>query len=343
MSAQLVQLEEEKKQYQEQVRVHFPPPQTHRITNNTLSSQLDIVLQSLNDDPESADLLGLKAELDEMIKMINDSIADVQPSRASTSTSSASKAAAPAPAAQAPPPEKWSRENHPAFKKQAQEEKERAEAAAREAELAAAPVNYQVNDTVLAKWVSGDKGFYAARITSVTGSSTQPIYTVKFKSYDTVETLRAKDIRPVSNKRKADGSISTGVASAASGSGTTASPTTTTPLTPLSGSGAVFPSVGGSAGGGGGGGLSTATNNGTVLTAAPSVYPQAEQQLADGEKPVKKFKKIKATKELEKGKNKWQEFNNKSKFGKAHKKDSMFRTPEGVHGRGMFSFPRVEC
>lgn len=283
---------------------------------------MDIVLQSLNDDPESAELLSLKAELDEMIKMINDSIADIQPSKSTSKPT-------PAPAVASPPaPEKWSRENHPAFKKQAQEEKERAEAAAREAELAAAPVNYQVNDTVLAKWVSGDKGFYTARITSVTGSSTQPIYTVRFKSYDTVETLRAKDIRPVSNKRKADGGLNT---SATAASGTIASPTTTSPSTPLSGSPAVFSSVSAGAG------SSTALNNGTVLTAAPSVYPQAEQQPTDGEKPAKKFKKIKATKELEKGKNKWQEFNNKSKFGKAQKKESMFRTPEGVHGRGMFS------
>lgn len=285
---------------------------------------MDIVLQSLNDDPESADLLGLKAELDEMIKMINDSIADLQPSSSSSRTTTSRAAVTTESPPPAPPaPEKWSRENHPAFKKQAQEEKERAEASAREAELAAAPVNYQVNDTVLAKWVSGDKGFYTARITAVTGSSTQPIYTVKFKSYDTVETLRTKDIRPVSNKRKVDG-------------GTIASPTTTTPSTPLSGSPTVFPSVGG---GNSGGESSTALNNGTVLTAAPSVYPQAEQQPADGDKPAKKFKKIKATKELEKGKNKWQEFNNKSKFGKTHKKDSMFRTPEGVHGRGMLLLP----
>lgn len=296
-------------------------------------TQLDIVLQSLNDDPESADLLGLKAELDEMIKMINDSIADIQPSSSSRHTSTPAAATATAPAPQPPAPEKWSRENHPAFKKQAQEEKERAEAAAREAELAAVPINYQVNDTVLAKWVTGDKGFYTARITAVTGSSTQPIYTVKFKSYDTVETLRAKDIRPVSNKRKADGNATTGSASSAGAGGTTASPTTTPSSTPLSGSAAVFPPVGA------GGGSSAVSNNGTVLTAAPSVYPQAEQQPADGEKPAKKFKKIKATKELEKGKNKWQEFNNKSKFGKTHKKDSMFRTPEGVHGRGMFLRP----
>lgn len=293
MSAQLTQFEEEKKAYQE---------------------QLDIVATSLNDDPESAELLALKAELEEMINMINESIADIQPKRA---------AAAPAPAA-APKkdtasaesaPEKWSRENHPAFKKAAQEEKDRQEAAAAAAAESAIPISYQVNDTVLAKWVSGDKGFYPARITAVTGSSTQPIYTVKFKSYDTSETLRANNIRPISNKRKADGSAPSAGSAAASGS--VNSPTASGGTTP---------------------GGSTSVNNGIVLTSAPSVYPQADKNAAaDGEKPAKKFKKIKANKELEKGKSKWQDFNNKSKFGKTQKKDSMFRTPDGVHGRVGFT------
>lgn len=293
MSAQLSQFEEEKKAYQE---------------------QLDIVATSLNDDPESAELLALKAELEEMINMINDSIADIQPKRS---------AAAPAPAAApkkdpAPaesPPQKWSRENHPAFKKAAQEEKDRQEAAAAAAAESAIPISYQVNDTVLAKWVSGDKGFYPARITAVTGSSTQPIYTVKFKSYDTSETLRSNNIRPISSKRKADGSTPNTGSAAASGS--VNSPTASGATTP---------------------GGSTSVNNGIVLTSAPSVYPQADKDAtADGEKPAKKFKKIKATKELEKGKSKWQDFNAKSKFGKTQKKDSMFRTPDGVHGRVGFT------
>ena len=165
----------------------------------------------------------------------------------------------------------------------------------------------------MAKWVSGDKGFYPARITSVTGSSTAPIYTVKFKSYDTVETLRAKDIRPVAQKRKADG---TAVSSTTSGIGGSAATATPASLTPTS-----------------------TSNNGIVLSAAADMYPQAQAANkaaaeANDEKPRPKFKKIKATKELEKGKNKWQEFSAKGKFGKAVKKDSMFRTPEGVHGRG---------
>lgn len=235
-----------------------------------------------------------------MIQLLNDSLAELKPKN---------EPPAPKRAPSPPPPEpKWSRENHPAFKKAAPppEEKEK------EPEI----ITYQVNDNVMAKWVTGDKGFYPARITAVTGSSTAPIYTVRFKSYDTVETLRAKDIRPVAQKRKADGPAAAGNTSAvgALSAGPTAGPNTT--ATPA------------------------ASNNGIVLSAAADMYPQAQAaNNGDGngdEKPRPKFKKIKATKELEKGKNKWQEFSTKGKFGKAGKKDSMFRTPEGVHGRGEY-------
>ncbi len=191
-----------------------------------------------------------------------------------------------------------------------------------------AAVLYNVNDTVLAKWVSGDKGFYPARITSVTGSSSAPIYTVKFKSYDTVETLRARDVRPVTaQKRKADGTpVSGGVGGAPSSH--------MAPPAPAQPSTAAAPPAGAS------------SNPGHVLSAAATIYPHAQKGAAAAagtpdqdpseEGPAKKFKKIKAKKELEAGKSKWQDFNNKSKFAKtSHKKDSMFRTPEGIHGRGM--------
>jgi len=202
--------------------------------------------------------------------------------------------------------EKWSRENHPAFKKTTP-----APAAADEPE---APSSFSVNDTVLAKWHSGDKGFYPARITSITGSSTAPVYIVKFKSYDTTETLRAKDIKPITNpnKRKADG---TPVVPALPKSPPTSSST------------------------------STSNNNSNIISAAADINPELAQQtkrepskVSDGPtRPAKVPKKIKANKELEAGKNKWQDFAAKGKFGKSTKKDSMFRTPEGVHGRVGFT------
>ncbi|KAJ9151362.1 Splicing factor spf30 [Pleurostoma richardsiae] len=288
MNAQLAAFEEDKKQYQE---------------------QLDLVLVSLKDDPNNAELLALKDELTDAIKLIDETIADIKPKRA----------AQPPPPKQASPspvPEKWSRENHPAFKKAAQEEKEKEQQ--HQQHLESTPVSYQVNDTVLAKWVSGDKGFYPARITSVTGSSTDPIYTVKFKSYDTVETLRSRDIKSIAQKRKAPDS---GPAAASSGS----------PSPYASGSSSLSTQAGSSTVSPGG-----TPSNGIVMTAAASVYPKPEATADQADAP-RKVKKIKANKELEAGKNKWQEFNQKSKFAKSHKKDSMFRTPEGVHGRVGFT------
>ncbi|KAL2266082.1 hypothetical protein VTJ83DRAFT_5434 [Remersonia thermophila] len=277
-------------------------------------SQLELVVTSLRDDPDNAELQRLKGELEEMIQLIDDSLAELKPK--SEPPRSEPKQASSLPPPPPPPAEqKWSRENHPAFKKAAPpEEKEK------EPEI----IHYQVNDNVMAKWVSGDKGFYPARITAVTGSSTAPIYTVKFKSYDTVEMLRAKDIRPMAQKRKADGTVvssTTGApASAPTAASASAAAATPSPIT-----------------------STTTLNNGIVLSAAADIYPQAQAAKAaaaaenpdDKQRP--KFKKVKASKELEKGKAKWQEFTAKGKFGKAAKKESMFRTPEGIHGRVGFT------
>ncbi|KAI1373499.1 hypothetical protein F4677DRAFT_217443 [Hypoxylon crocopeplum] len=256
--------------------------------------QLDVVNAGLKDDPGNAELLALKSELDDALELLKETLAELKPTKAPPSK----------PKAPSPPPvqEKWSRENHPAFKKAAPAEEKEADAGL---------VNYKVNDNIMAKWVSGDKAFYPARITSITGSSTSPIYVVKFKSYDTTEQLRAKDIRPVAQKRKADG---TPVNSASP------FPTPSQPSAP-----------------------STSSNPG-VISAAASINPELaqknkEEALKNTGEAKPKAKKLKATKELEAGKSKWQEFNTKSKFAKSHKtkKDSMFRTPEGVHGRVGFT------
>jgi len=251
----LASLQEEKNQYQE---------------------QLDIVAGQLKDDPGNAELAALKEELDSAIQLIDEGIAEIQPQQA---PKTAPKQPTPPPA----DPPKWSRENHPAFKKaETTEDKPQA------------PVSYQVNDTVMAKWLGGDKAFYPAKITSITGSKNAPIYVVKFKGYDNTETVRGGDIRPMSNKRKADG------------------PPAPAPPPP--------------------------SGPGVVSSAGATVYPDAKKQVLGDDVPKPpKAKKIKAKKELEAGKNKWQEFNAKSKFGKTHKKDSMFRTPDGVNARVGFT------
>ncbi|ETI20400.1 hypothetical protein G647_08435 [Cladophialophora carrionii CBS 160.54] len=251
--------------------------------------QLETVQLSLQNDPDNSELQSLKQELEEVISLTESAIAELKPQ---------SVPAPPTKSSSPPVKEKWSKENHPAY--QAGYRKQEAET-----EESSAPAQFSVNDTVSARWKSGDGGFYTARITSITGSSSDPVYIVTFKNYGNTETLKAKDIKPLSNdsrKRKADGM---------SGS--------STPVPPPS--------------------------NPNVISAAASVDPALAQQarrepskVSDGPvRPAKLPRKVKANKELEAGKSKWQDFAAKSKAGKMGKKESMFRTGEGVSARVGFT------
>lgn len=258
----------------------------------------------LLNDPENGELQNLKNELEEVIALTESAIAELKP------------AVAPVPTKKSSPPlvrEKWSKENHPAY--QAGYRKTDPEPANEESQT---PISFNVNDTVSARWKSGDGSFYPARITSITGSTSKPVYIVTFKNYATTETLSAKDIKPISadsRKRKADGMPGA----------------TSLPPPP---------------------------SNPNVISAAANVDPalanQARQEpskVSDGPlRPAKVPRKVKAGKELEAGKSKWQEFATKGKSGKVAKKESMFRTPEGVNARGtvrswqvLYSFADFLC
>ena len=248
--------------------------------------QLETVQLSLQNDPDNTELQSLKLELEEVISLTEAAIAELKPPSVPTPVAEPSTP---------PVKEKWSKENHPAY--QAGYRKPEIEP-----EEANASASFSVNDTVSARWKSGDGGYYTARITSITGSSSDPVYIVTFKNYGNTETLKAKDIKPLSNearKRKADGM---------SGS--------STPVPPPS--------------------------NPNVISAAASVDPALAQQarrepskVSDGPiRPAKIPRKVKANKELEAGKTKWQDFAAKTKAGKMTKKDSMFRTGDGVKARG---------
>lgn len=241
-------------------------------------------------DPDNSELQSLQAELEELINLTETSIAELKPPAPS---------APPAQKRPSPPPakEKWSKENHPAY--QAGYQKPAVEQAEEPASA-----SFSVNDNVLARWVSGDNSFYPARITSITGSTSNPVYLVTFKSYATVENLTAKDLKPISNgdsrKRKAD--VNSGYQSSSSQS-------------------------------------SASQPQSSVISAAADINPALANQARkepskanDGPaRPAKVPRKVKATRELEEGKNKWKDFASKSKIGK---KDSMFRTGEGPNSRG---------
>lgn len=254
-------------------------------------AQLETVEETLLGDTGNAELQNLKAELEEAIIVTQSAIQDLAPAPAQQR-----KQKTPSPATE----EKWSRENHPAF----QPGYRRPGAPPSLAEEPQAPVALKVNDTILAKWVSGDKAFYPARIASITGSSADPVYYVTFKSYGNSETLRKQDIKPIANeskKRKADD---------------------------VSHSPAPDPPV-----------------NVNVLSAAADINPdiegEARKELGNAGvgpmRPAKPARKVKATKQLEAGKSKWQEFANKKNVSKVTKKDSMFRTGQEVNARGQLA------
>ncbi|KAF3492386.1 uncharacterized protein GIQ15_01903 [Arthroderma uncinatum] len=277
--------------------------------------QLETVQSSLLVDPDNTELQSLKTELEELIALTKQSIDELRPP------------IQPQPVSE-PVKEKWSKENHPAYqagyRKPAPSTSTAAADATPSEEEQTQTTTFCVNDNVLARWTSGDGAFYPARITSLTGSATNPIYIVSFKSYSTTETLSSKDIRPLSasdsRKRKADN-------------------------TPLSSGTAAPNSINGTNTGSGssdGNSLNIGSES-SVISAAADINPDLANQArnvanaGDGSaRPAKAQRKVKRKKDLEAGKNKWQDFTSKSKFGKV-KKDSMFRTPEGVNARVGFT------
>ena len=87
----------------------------------------------------------------------------------------------------------------------------------------------------------------------------------------------------------------------------------------------------------------TSASSGVISAAAninPALANQAKREpskVSDGPaRPPKAPRSFKANRELEAGKSKWQDFTTKGKLSKVAKKDSMFRTPEGVNGRGEY-------
>ncbi|RDH16401.1 hypothetical protein M747DRAFT_266549 [Aspergillus niger ATCC 13496] len=246
--------------------------------------QLETVQSSLQVDPDNTELQSLQTELEELINLTETSIAELKP---------------PAPPVSQPPASaakdnraKDSYASQPTYRKPTVEQTDEP----------STQTSFSVNEHVLARWVSGDNSFYPARITSITGSASNPVYLVSFKSYGTVENLTSKDIRPISGndsrKRKAD---------ASSGNSSSQSPAPPPP-------------------------------HSSVISAAADINPALANQarkepskVSDGPaRPAKVPRKVKATRELEAGKMKWKDFASKGKLGR---KESMFRTGDGVNAR----------
>lgn len=267
--------------------------------------QLETVQSSLQVDPENSELQSLKTELEELINLTETSIAELKPPSMTRSHQQQQQQQKPSSTKVSTPSTKDTKLRESPHHKPGEEQSPTDEVPL--------PASFSVNENVLARWVSGDNSFYPARITSITGSSSNPVYVVSFKSYATVETLTIKDIKPMSGgdsrKRKADGTMP-GI----TGSGSSSKPPPPPPA-------------------------EKPPHYSSVISAAADINPALANQArkepskaTDGPpRPPKVPRKVKATNELEQGKMKWKDFANKANIGR---KDSMFRTGEGLNSRG---------
>ncbi|ODV88618.1 hypothetical protein CANCADRAFT_57767 [Tortispora caseinolytica NRRL Y-17796] len=61
---------------------------------------------------------------------------------------------------------------------------------------------YGAGEFVLARWKDGK--YYKSEILSQTGSSENPIYTIKYLDYDEIDTVGVRDLRPLEVAKEAD-------------------------------------------------------------------------------------------------------------------------------------------
>ena len=275
--------------------------------------QLEQDLAARQDDLNTCnEMLALDPNDTDALETIPVLEADIADLKAKIAIKKAEKDAAVPPPA--PPPSedapKYDMSKHPKFRKQSPD--------------AAPPppgemqTIFNEKDTVMAKW-SEDKQWYQAQIVSKTGSSTDPVYKVTFKGYGNMETKRKHEIRAIieNKKRKADGSPAV--------SAPAQTPASPKPQAPQQ-------------------------QNGTVISAAPSVNTSLVQQKKEPSKvsdgPTRlapEPKKLKGQKVLEKGKSNWQDFQKagpkKTGFGSSKVgKESQFRTPDLPNAKGESRF-----
>lgn len=257
----------------------------------TAQDDLDVIKGALDLDPSDADALEMKPVLEEQL-------ADAK-RRLAAARKAEQNAPPPPPADDAP---KYDMSKHPKFRKVDSD----APPPPPEEQKA---VIFNAGDSVMAKY-SADKQWYAATILGKTGSSADPVYTVKFTGYAETETKRKHEVRAVENrKRKADAPPAA------------AAP----PPTPVS---------------------PKAVQNGAVISAAPSVDPSLVQKrepskVSDGPTRMAPApKKLKGNKTLEKAKSSWNDWQKsgpkKPALGAAGKlgKESQFRTPDLPNAKG---------
>ncbi|KAK4507022.1 hypothetical protein PRZ48_000756 [Zasmidium cellare] len=266
----------------------------------TSQNDLDFVVnEALVINPTDEDSLQMKANLEE-------SIADLKARIAAMNAAPPPPPSGGDPSPKAAP--KFDMSKHPKFRQASPEapppppEDNRA--------------NFSTGDSVMAKY-SVDHQWYAATIVGKTGSSTDPVYSVKFTGYDDRENKRKHEVRAIeSKKRKADGPPPPPVAA-------TAVPPPPPP---------------------------TAAPKGATISAAPVidatlVQKREPSKVSDGPTRMAPApKKLKGNRTLQKSQNNWMDWQKtgpKKPVGdtakKLMKKESQFRTPDNPNAKVGFT------
>ncbi|KDN38927.1 hypothetical protein K437DRAFT_259225 [Tilletiaria anomala UBC 951] len=151
--------------------------------------QLTQVIDALSLDPNRQDLLDLKAELENLITLTEELVAQQQKSSSSSAangkpkaplgSSTSSSAAAVAVANDLSSTGYSSGVAPPVCASFSQSER----------------FKFSAGDECLAKY-AGDSKWYPARITSIGGSAVNPVYSIVFKGYNNTEQVSSADIKP---------------------------------------------------------------------------------------------------------------------------------------------------
>lgn len=147
--------------------------------------QLSQIKLGLAKDPNNVEMQTLKAELEDLIALTKEYLSSQAPApapAAAAASTSASSASASISASTTPRTGSGSAA---------------ASSKAKPAAASGVKVSYKPGDECSCRYSDGK--WYPARITQISGSTDQPVYTVVFKGYDTPEVVTMNDIRP-SNK-----------------------------------------------------------------------------------------------------------------------------------------------
>ena len=154
--------------------------------------QLGQVVDALQADPENAELVKLKSDLEDLINLSESFSHQPVPAAAAT--------AAPAKPAKAPPKEPTARTAQVESPFSGVFEGTAAEVESKRKEQGnATPTVWAPNTECLARWAE-DGQFYPAVITAVS-SGQPPLYSVVFKGYNTMEFLKSDDLQPLPKSR----------------------------------------------------------------------------------------------------------------------------------------------